>query len=121
MNYFYRCPDCRKGISVEWRTRREEIPCPHCKKRHVPPTPREQLEAYVDQREWPQEMEDTVRALKGDLCTVPGCTNHADTLDHRVPWGERGKTSVWNLYPMCREHNESKGDRDYYEWVAEQI
>src|SRR5262249_29762625 len=82
------------------------------------PGPAEQREAYVDSHEWPAEMEEIVRRIRGNRCTVPGCTRYADTLDHRIPWSRGGPTSVANLWPMCSQHNESKADTDYDVWLA---
>jgi hypothetical protein len=49
---------------------------------------------------------------------VPGCRRPAQTLDHRVPFSGGGTTSVINLFPMCNEHNESKGNTPYEVWIA---
>ena len=62
-------------------------------------------------------MEDVVVVEKGDQCTAPGCEEARETLDHRVPFANGGRTSVENLFPMCHDHNLSKQDSDYDDWV----
>ena len=64
-------------------------------------------------------------ATTAHLCSVPGCRRIAKELDHRVPFDAEaepsanpGKTSVENLFPICRECNASKGDRNYAWWLA---
>jgi hypothetical protein len=39
-------------------------------------------------------------------CVHPGCSRAAAVveLDHRVPW-PTGKTSTWNIQPLCRKHH----------------
>lgn len=62
-------------------------------------------------------MEQVVIETKGTTCTVPKCNKHYETLDHRLPFSKNGRTSVENLFPMCNEHNQSKGDTDYNVWA----
>lgn len=120
MKYAYRCPNCNTWNAIDWEDREMVFRCHKCNNRHNPPTPEEQHDAYVDQRNWPQEMGDAVYALRGKNCTVPGCNKRADTLDHRVAWNKGGKTSVENLHPMCQSHNSSKGDENYGIWLIKQ-
>ncbi|MBW3049251.1 hypothetical protein DNJ72_04010 [Prochlorococcus marinus XMU1403] len=71
-------------------------------------------------------------------CSEPGCTRHADTIDHIRPRtapeftepqefiDENGRTrkrldpnaahKLENLQPMCRSHNSSKGTKDDNYW-----
>jgi hypothetical protein len=62
-------------------------------------------------------MENAVIKLRGTKCTVPGCGKDYETLDHREPYSDIGKTSVENLFPMCRAHNDLKGDENYFLWL----
>jgi hypothetical protein len=66
-------------------------------------------------------MEWAARLMNGNRngeCTVPGCTEDADHLDHRKAWTNNGgRTCVSNLFPMCSAHNTSKGEKDYDEWL----
>ena len=117
MKWCYRCPKCNEWGCVDWEKREKSFSCHACKQSHVPPTPSQDHQAYVDTHDWPEEMEAVVVALKGKKCTVPNCPRNYDTLDHRIPYSKGGKTSVSNLYPMCNLHNESKGDSDYYQWL----
>lgn len=119
MNWHYSCPICGIHGFVPWKDRESTFTCHSCKRHHKPPTPGEQPSAYVDTHEWPEAMAAEVVRRKGAACTVPGCTRRADTLDHRVAWSKGGRTSVANLFPMCTEHNQEKGDKDYETWLAE--
>jgi hypothetical protein len=120
VKYHYKCPNCGIWRSVNWENRKEQRICRDCHKTYTPPTPKEQPDAYVDQHDWPKEMGDLVYKDKGKKCTVPGCSKIADTLDHRKPWEHYKKgTSYENLFPMCGEHNSSKGDKDYEKWLKE--
>ncbi|UFU07286.1 HNH endonuclease signature motif containing protein [Ruania halotolerans] len=54
----------------------------------------------------PPAMADLVRARDG-TCVRPGCTHQAEycQLDHTIPFGSGGRTSVSNLGPLCtRDH-----------------
>lgn len=120
MKWNYRCPNCNVWGNVLWAKRTESFTCHSCDTLHVPPGPAKQHDAYVDTRDWPNKMEDAVVALRGGKCTVPGCPEDYETLDHRVAWANGGKTRVNNLYPMCIAHNQSKGDSDYNTWLKTQ-
>lgn len=117
MNWHYRCPKCSAWGYVKWEEREKSYTCHGCKHSHYPPSPSVQHDAYVDTHEWPLEMEQNVYSIKGTKCTVPGCSKRAGTLDHRIAWSKGGNTSVDNLFPMCEEHNNSKGDSDYQPWL----
>jgi len=120
MKYHYRCPKCNEWVSIDWEDREKLFKCHNNKGTYKPHTPKEQPDSYVNQHNWPKEMEDSVYKDKGTKCTVPGCTKKADTLDHRIPWKKSEKgTSYENLFPMCGDHNSSKGDKDYKEWLKE--
>lgn len=47
-------------------------------------------------------------------CVFPGCSHPATTveLDHRVPWPQ-GKTSTWNIQPLCKKHHKVKHSLGY--------
>lgn len=117
MKWTYRCSHCGVNCIVDWENREKRFICHKCKKTHSPPSPAQQPSAFVDTHNWPQEMEDAVINAKGHNCTVPGCKKKNETLDHRLAWSKGGKTSVENLWPMCIEHNQSKGDEDYQTWL----
>jgi hypothetical protein len=63
-------------------------------------------------------MEEAVVALRGTICSVPGCYRERTTLVHRQSVKADGRTSVDNLMPMCDRHAASKGDKNYDEWLA---
>lgn len=118
MKWNYNCPKCNSPRTIEWAKREISHSCHQNNSlSYIPPTPAEQHSAHVDTHEWPSEMEKVVVALRGNKCTVPGCTKTANTLDHRVAYSKGGKTSVDNLYPMCTDHNQSKNDTDYATWL----
>lgn len=117
MKWNYRCPKCHKWRNIEWAERKESHRCHQTHESYYPPTLLEQHEGYLNTHEWPPEMEKIVVALKGENCTVPNCTKHYETLDHRVPYSKKGKTSVENLFPICEVHNLLKGDKSYIYWL----
>jgi hypothetical protein len=119
MKWNYQCPFCGVWGNVDWERSDATFTCHSCQRNHAPPGPLEQRSAYVDSHEWPQEIEEAVTLVKGVNCTVPGCSTHYQTLDHRVAWSKGGRTSVDNLFPMCDSHNRSKGDSDYETWLME--
>lgn len=119
MKWNYRCPSCNEWGSIEWKDIDNIFNCHSCGKPHKPPMPENQFDAYADTHEWPSKMEAAVTNIKGKKCTVPGCKKDFETLDHRIAYANRGKTSVNNLFPMCIEHNQSKGDKDYGIWLRE--
>lgn len=118
MKWFFPCTACNEWHSFDWKDHGVESVCPTTKHIIIIPTPAIQLDGYVDTQEWPSEMEKVVVNLKGLMCTIPWCIKGYQTLDHRVPFSAGGRTSVDNLYPMCNEHNQSKGDADYHEWIV---
>ncbi len=120
MQWSFLCPVCFNWHSVNWEKHGMLLECSTKNKNYIVPTPSQQHEAYVDTHDWPKNMESVVLILKGRICTVPGCTHPYETLDHRVPFSKEGKTSVSNLFPMCNEHNKSKGDEDYSAWLLTQ-
>lgn len=118
MKWNYNCPRCNNHRVIEWAERQNSYLCHQNKElSYIPPTPAEQHSAYVDTHDWPSEMEQTVKALRGTKCTVPGCNKTGNTLDHRTAFSKGGKTCVANLYPMCTDHNLSKNDSDYDTWL----
>jgi hypothetical protein len=121
MEWNYRCPLCNKWCKINWSNRFDSIYCAETNTYYMPPSPVEQHDAYVDTHDWPDEMELAVISLKGYNCIVHGCIMVYETLDHRIPFSKEGKTSVSNLFPMCNEHNDSKGDSDYFAWLNDMI
>ena len=121
MEWNYRCPLCNRWRQINWLDRFDARNCDKKDTYYLPPGPLEQHDAYVDTHAWPDEMEQAVLTLKGFNCCVPGCYKVFETLDHRVPFSKGGKTSVNNLFPMCEEHNKSKGDSDYSTWLNSMV
>jgi 5-methylcytosine-specific restriction endonuclease McrA len=119
MKWNYICPKCQIWRKIEWDSRQAIFNCHNTNESYSPPTPSQQHIAYFDTREWPSEMETVVVNLKGKKCTVPGCNKDYESLDHRIAYANGGKTSVENLFPMCTDHNSSKGDKDYETWLRE--
>jgi 5-methylcytosine-specific restriction endonuclease McrA len=117
MKWNYICPQCNKWVWIEWADRSNRFKCEENGKIYDAPSPSEQHSAYVDTHEWPEEIEAEVVLIKGTKCTVPGCEKKYETLDHRVAYSKGGRTSVENLFPMCNEHNQSKGDLNYNAWL----
>jgi len=118
MKWNYICPVCKKLHTIDWDDRNAVFTCNKDEqKTHVPPKPSEQHHAYVDTHHWPVDMEDVVVAIKGNQCMVSGCKKRYETLDHHIAFSKGGKTSVENLFPMCKKHNDSKGDFDYSVWI----
>lgn len=114
MKYCYKCPKCGAVGCVEWaeiaNDKTKTFNCHSCKFTHAPPRPAQDPFAYVDQHDWPPEMETAVRSAKPNRCCVPNCARTPNTLDHRVAWDNGGKTSVDNLWPMCTKHNSEKNN-----------
>jgi len=121
MNWHYRCPSCGAWGYIDWEKRENIFKCHKYKVGYTPPSPYEDHDAYIDAHDWPLEMEEVVIALKGKYCTVPWCKKKYETLDHRVAYSKDGRTSVVNLFPMCNEHNQSKGDSNYDNWLRKQL
>lgn len=120
MNWNYRCPNCGEWRQIDWEKRKEQHKC-HKDDTfiYLPPTPAQQNDAFVDTHYWPDDIENVVVKTKGSTCTAPNCNKDYETLDHRIPYSQNGKTSVENLYPMCESCNRSKGDGNYFLWVWE--
>ena len=118
MKWNYRCPICGEWQETKWSPAIQIGGCRKSpKKSFAIPSPKSQPEAFVDEHDPPEEMKAVVLATKGLKCTVPGCTRPFEELDHRIPYGPNGRTSVNNLWPMCSAHNKSKGDTNYAEWL----
>jgi hypothetical protein len=118
MLWNYDCPNCHRPTAVDWRLREGEVVCHLCERNHYPPTPHEDRYAYVDEEKWPAEMEEAVVALRGTICSVPGCYRERAKLVLRQSLKAGGRMSVDNLMPMCERHAASKGERNYDEWMA---
>ena len=119
MIWKFKCTVCKEWREIDWNRKDIKHTCHKTRESYYPPKPTEQHEAYLDTHSWTLEMEETVVKLKGECCVVPKCDKRYETLDHRIPYSVRGRTSVDNLFPMCNEHNDAKGDRDYDDWLAE--
>jgi 5-methylcytosine-specific restriction endonuclease McrA len=117
MLWYYPCPICSSLRIVDWDERADTRICHIHGFDYVPPSPGQSFSSFVDTQNWPVDMEVVVHAVKGRMCTVPGCNRKAETLDHRIPYAKNGRTSVHNLFPMCNAHNKSKGDTDYDIWL----
>ncbi|MBN2536945.1 hypothetical protein JXB37_01570 [candidate division WOR-3 bacterium] len=117
MTWHYHCPKCGLDVAVDWEWHTDEVTCPHCHHNHYAPTPGEDHEAYFAGEKWSHELEETVIALRGTTCEVPGCFSEYSTLVSRRPPALGGRTSVANMVPMCATHARLKGDRDYDEWL----
>lgn len=117
MKWNYRCLICNDWRNIKWEDRKKTHKCHKNGKSYVVPIPNDQHDAYVNTHNWPKEMEDAVIKGKEKICTVPGCNKNYETLDHRIPYSMSGNTSVENLFPMCNNHNKSKGDKDYETWL----
>lgn len=68
--------------------------------------------AQVDGYVAPERVKAYVRARDG-TCIWPGCSVSAWNcqLDHRVPYGQGGKTEAANLFCLCAHHHNCKTDR----------
>jgi hypothetical protein len=119
MYWNYSCPKCHAETSVNWKQREMEVACRVCGDIHYPPTPHEDHLGWVDGAEWPPEMRQAVEAMRGTVCAVTGCYKQLDTLVHRRSLKAGGKTSVVNLVPLCQAHADSKGDKEYDDWLCE--
>jgi len=119
MQWNYSCPECQRPTSVEWKQRESEAVCRRCAKVHYPPTPHEDHYGYVDEVQWPPEMEEAVVSVRGAICAVPGCYGEHTTMVFRKPPSTGGQTSVENLLPVCARHAASKGNRPWDEWIVE--
>jgi len=118
MKWYFKCPECAGKLNTEWDRNGKQGQCPYCHKDIRIPTPSDQHDAYVDQHDWPQAMEDEVYKTKRTSCVISGCRNREMSLDHITAWDNGGKTSVENLQPMCKKHNSSKGNTRIGLWLA---
>jgi hypothetical protein len=119
MYWNYGCPKCHAQTSVQWRQREIEAACRACGEIHYPPTPHEDHYGWVDGAEWPAEMAQAVEVVRGTVCAVTGCYKQHETLVHRRSLKSGGRTSVDNLMPLCKSHAESKGTKEYDDWLFE--
>lgn len=62
-----------------------------------------------------EAMKAFVRARDGS-CIFPGCSTPASKcqLDHRIPYGDGGATTPWNLFSLCQKHHNVKTDKRAY-------
>ena len=119
MIWKFKCTVCKEWREIDWDRKDIRHTCHKTRESYYPPNPAEQHDAYLDSHDWTLDMEEIVVKFRGERCVVPGCIKHYETLDHRVPYSEGGKTSVKNLFPICFEHNDAKGDMDYDDWLAD--
>ncbi len=119
MIWEFKCPVCKEWREIDWDRKDIRHTCHKTHESYYPPGPLQQHEAFIKAQNWTKEIEEAVVAIKGICCVVPMCIKHYETLDHRVPYSEGGRTSVDNLFPMCHEHNDAKGDMDYDDWLAD--
>jgi 5-methylcytosine-specific restriction endonuclease McrA len=117
MIWNYKCPICGQWRSCNWEDRNNGKECHQYQRNYDVPTPAYQIDAFVDTHNWPVDMENAVVNLKGNKCTAPSCNKDYETLDHRIPYSNGGKTNVDNLFPMCNDCNQSKGDKNYLQWT----
>jgi hypothetical protein len=113
MKWFFKCPVCGEWEETQWIKRNCLYECPTMKKIYYPPSPLEQIDAYVDTKHYPREIEEAVIKLKGRICTAPDCRNHYTLLIHKVPLSKGGTTSVENLIPVCYEHAITFSEDEY--------
>lgn len=119
MEWHFKCPLCKSWCRAEWGVVEERSKCNSCHKFRVIPGPADQHDAWVDQHDWPVEMEEVVHELKGTKCVISGCRGTEMTLDHIIAWEKDGPTSVSNLQPMCKSQNSSKNDMNLAVWLKE--
>ncbi len=119
MDWYFKCPLCAKERRTDWGNVGELIRCGLCKKSRKVPGPSDQPDAYVGDHSWPIDMEREVFRIKGKDCIIDGCRDKEITLDHIKAHSKGGRTSVGNLQPMCKSHNSSKNDSDFYIWLRE--
>lgn len=118
MRYSYLCPHCDEWRVIDWSKRRDLRLCERTGRTYLPPEPLAQPFAFVDTRQWPIDMELVVRAHQGRICLIPGCGRIAHTLGHRDPWSHGGKTAVDNLFPICLDCHQAKGELPLDEFLA---
>jgi len=112
----FKCPVCGEWEETSWEKRNSLYECKQTKKIYYPPSPLEQIYAYIDSRHYPKEIEDIVIKLKGRICYVPNCRNYYSMLIRKTPLSKGGKTSVDNLIPVCFEHAISLNEDEYNLW-----
>ncbi|MGV0393902.1 HNH endonuclease signature motif containing protein [Corynebacterium riegelii] len=71
-----------------------------------------ELQAHTDSYT-PTEAMRRVVCARHTHCVFPGCTvpSLRCQLDHRIPFGQGGKTTPSNLYPLCQKHHNLKTDK----------
>ena len=73
---------------------------------------RRAIMAGVDIGFMPRDPLTTLVEVYGPLCVVPGCIRLSNTVDHVVPISKGGAHSFFNMQPMCKPCNSSKGNRN---------
>ncbi|MDK7180320.1 HNH endonuclease signature motif containing protein, partial [Corynebacterium riegelii] len=71
-----------------------------------------ELQAHTDSYT-PTEAMRRVVCARHTHCVFPGCNvpSLRCQLDHRIPFGQGGKTTPGNLYPLCQKHHNLKTDK----------
>ena len=71
-----------------------------------------ELQAHTDSYT-PTEAMRRVVCARHTHCVFPGCNvpSQLCQLDHRIPFGQGGKTTPGNLYPLCQKHHNLKTDK----------
>lgn len=118
MRYGFQCSQCQDWHNIAWSRINQQFKCPNTNVALPPPRPGQQSAAYVNDVDWPPEMEEAVLELRGVDCCFPGCNRHYETLDHIRPLAYGGRTSAQNLLPVCESHARSKTDPEWVKVLA---
>ena len=75
----------------------------------------------INREQWYEMMEffDWKCAYSGEKMTV-GKSKDGRTIDHIIPLDNNGEHEIWNLVPMLKSYNSSKGTKNMLEWYLEQ-
>jgi len=106
--YFFDC-SCGQRLWVPFAQRDQNWNCTNCGRSGVPPKFVEQVTAFVEGAEVPDELRAAV--LLRDRWTCAKCGGIALSIDHVLPVYFGGLTSYQNCQAMCLSDNCSKGNR----------
>ena len=75
----------------------------------------------INREQWYEMMEffDWKCAYSGEKMTA-GKSKDGRTIDHIIPLDNNGEHEIWNLVPMLKSYNSSKGTKNMLEWYLEQ-